>query len=340
MAWRTLRTPIQVVNDWPGSGDRGERKVPTTLVYNPDASVSSWGFLCDDEDCDTTTPRKTRRELFKIFLDEAMVAAAEQQCLSHAPKSTQEARRYATDYLCQVYGHVKETIEHHVGLRQVGRGWADMAVVFLFSVPTTWARIETINSFKGLIRDAGFGVEGPRHSAQVDLTEAEAAAVTALKTSAVRLSMNSLFLAVDAGGGTTDLSLMRVTSDDFHVPQIKQMAAVRGVGIGSILIDRAFVRLVNSRLEAWPDVASQLPSDVAVRMSRSHHFRTVKHKFGERLYMQPVFKIQMEGVSFNLCHEGSRIDKGCMLFTMYVPGACRGCETAAHHLQVGDTEAV
>lgn len=49
VAWTTPKTPIQVINDWPGSGDRGERKVPTTLIYNTDGSLASWGFMCDDE---------------------------------------------------------------------------------------------------------------------------------------------------------------------------------------------------------------------------------------------------------------------------------------------------
>lgn len=51
-----------------------------------------------------------------------------------------------------------------------------MAVTFLFSVPTTWTRMAIINIFKDIVRDAGFGVEGLKRIAQIDLTEAEAAA--------------------------------------------------------------------------------------------------------------------------------------------------------------------
>ncbi|KAM0252777.1 hypothetical protein ACHAQJ_007615 [Trichoderma viride] len=312
-AWMTPRTPIQVINDWPGSGDRGERKVPTTLIYNADGTLSSWGFMCDDDD--ETLLGKKRRDFFKIFIDEETLAAAQQRGFSNLPKSTKEAQIFATDYLHQVYHHVKETVEMQIGKRHFG-GWADMAVTFLFSVPTTWTRMEIINIFKGIIRDAGFGVEGPKHMAQIDLTEAEAAAVATLKTSAVAFNRGSLFLTVDAGGGTTDLALMRVTSNDINFPQMAQISAVKGVGIGSTLIDRAFVRLVMERLAGNPDIKRQLPGDLAVRLSKSHHFKILKHKFGERVYMQPVFKIQMEGVSHNLSHAELGVENGRMLFTM------------------------
>ncbi|KID81718.1 Hsp70 family chaperone [Metarhizium guizhouense ARSEF 977] len=320
VAWRTPRTPIQVINDWPGSGDRAERKVPTAIVYNADGTLSSWGHMCADDDDDEDndgqdeSSGKLRREFFKIFIDGANLALA--QTLPRAPKTIQEAQKFATDYLVQVYGHVKETIERQTGRRQVPGGWSDQVVVFLFSVPTTWTRMETINLFKGIIRSAGFGVEGPRHSAQVDLTEAEAAAVATLKTSAISFKTGSLFLSVDAGGGTTDLSLMRVKSTDPRCPQMTQMAAVKGIGIGSTLIDRGFIRLVDQRLNAWPGVRDLLPANFAVRMSRSHHFRTLKHKFGESVYMQPLFRIPMDGVSHNFNHSGLGIENGRLVFTM------------------------
>ncbi|KAG6003042.1 hypothetical protein E4U21_002431 [Claviceps maximensis] len=364
VGWRTSRTPIQVINDWPGSGDRGERKVPSTVVYNADGTLSSWGFMCDDEDEDedggggddepkedddqnknddeqkeddeqeknddnsdrssssnrnTKSSGKIRREFFKLFIDNANLDAA--QGIPRAPKNVDEAQRFATDFLAQVYMHVRETIE-----MQIGRSWTDMAVLFLFSVPTTWTRIQVINTFKGIIRNAGFGVQGPRHSAQVHLTEAEAAAVATLGASALALRPGSLFLAVDAGGGTTDLALMRVRQAAAAQMQLTQVAAVRGVGVGSTLIDRAFVRLVEQKLaldtdrggggDGRAELRRRLPVDCAARMARSHHFRTLKHKFGERAYMQPVFRMQMDGVSHDLTHAGAGIENGRLLFSI------------------------
>uniref|UniRef100_A0A0D2XVP4 Hsp70 protein n=1 Tax=Fusarium oxysporum (strain Fo5176) TaxID=660025 RepID=A0A0D2XVP4_FUSOF len=293
VAWMRHGIPIQVVNDWPGSDDRGDRKVPTTIVYNADGSISSWGFMCADDDHDTS---KTRRDFFKIFLDPETLDAAQHQGLSNVPQSTTQARQFVTDYLKQIYAHVKDSIEMRMGIKHVG-GWDRMAVLFLFSAPTTWTSMAIINTFKGAIHDAGFGTGGPKHSALVDLTESEAAAVATLKTGAISLKENSVFLTVDAGGGTTDLALMRVTSTNSSFPQLSQVAAVSGVGVGSSLIDRAFARLVSQRMAANPDF--KLPADFAARMARSQGFKSVKHKFGEKVYMQPVYKILMEGVGYD-----------------------------------------
>lgn len=267
--------------------------------------------MCADDD-DTN---KTRREFFKIFLDQDTLDAAHRQNLPSAPKSIQEAQRFVTDYLKQIYSHVKETVETQTGRRHFG-GWADMAVEFVFSVPTTWTSLEIINTFKGIIRDAGFGVEGSRHTAVVDLTEAEAAAVATIKNSAVAFQQGEVFLSIDAGGGTTDLALMQVTSTDNSFPQMSQMDAVKGVGLGASIIDRLFMRLVTQRLSAFPDVQAQLHPGYPSKMSRSHHFKTIKHKFGERAYMQPAYKIQMEGVSQDFNHAGLSIENGKMQFTM------------------------
>ncbi|EEU42885.1 uncharacterized protein NECHADRAFT_63182 [Fusarium vanettenii 77-13-4] len=265
VAWMTPRTPIQVVNDWPGSGDRGERKVPTKLVYNDDGTLSSWGFICEDDD-DGPGSGKIRREFFKIFIDQDTLEAARQQGLSSAPQDTAEARKYLTDYLRQIYAHVEETVETQLGRRHTG-GWTDMAVTFLFSVPTTWTNIAMVNTFKGVVRDTGFGTGGPSHVALVDLTEAEAASVATLKTSAVSFQKGHVFLTVDAGGGTTDLALMRITSTDAVSPQMAQVSG---------------------------------------------------HKFGEKVYMQQIFKIPMEGVAFDFNHPGLRVERGRMLFTKCV----------------------
>ncbi|RGP69846.1 hypothetical protein FLONG3_7672 [Fusarium longipes] len=309
VAWMRPGIPIQIVNDWPGSDDRGDRKVPTTTVYNTDGSISSWGFMCADDDHDSS---KIRREFFKIFLDPDTLEVAQQQGLTNVPRSNGEARRFVTDYLTQVYAHVKDSIEMRMGIKHVG-GWGTMSVLFLFSAPTTWTSLAVVNTFKGAIHDAGFGTEGLKHSAFVDLTESEAAAVATLKTGAVSLQANNIFLTVDAGGGTTDLALMRVDSTDSSCPQLSQIAAVSGLGVGSSLIDRAFARLVSQRMAANPDF--RLPADFAARMARSPGFKSVKHKFGEKVYMQPVYKIVMEGVGYDVNHEGLGVQGGRMLFT-------------------------
>lgn len=156
----TPKLPIQTISDWPGGGDRGERKVPTALVYNANNTISSWGFLCADDD--TTLPRKTRCEFFKLSLDAETLAGAHAQGIKGAPASTLEAQRLTTDYLAQVFRHIKGSIERELGRQHIG-GWTDMSVQFLFSVPTTWTSLRVVRVQDG---DSRCGVWGRGVEAQ------------------------------------------------------------------------------------------------------------------------------------------------------------------------------
>ncbi|KAI0481270.1 hypothetical protein GGR56DRAFT_688865 [Xylariaceae sp. FL0804] len=301
-----LQSPIQIIHNWPGVSTRNEQKVQTCLAYDNDHRLSSWGFLCEDDD---PTGQQQRHEFFKIFLDKQTLEDAHRQGIGQAPASVADAQRLVTDYLREIYRHVKATVELHTGISQ-SDGWAALNVEFAFSVPTTWRGPELINSFKRCIGDAGFGREGRRHAASVELTESEAAAVGTVKSAAVAFLPGEVFLSVDAGGGTTDLALMRVVEARQPFPALAQIAQVDGIGIGSALIDQAFVSLVNRRLGRFPELVRHLPPDVAERLARSERFRMTKHKFGEQVYRSPSYKLTLDGVPFNFNHPAAGIELG------------------------------
>ncbi|KAK7996571.1 hypothetical protein PG989_004611 [Apiospora arundinis] len=298
-----LQSPIQVIHDWPGVATRNEQKVHTALVYNSDKSLSSWGPLCEDDDW-----AKERWEFFKIFLDKPTLDAAHQVGISQAPSSVREAQKLVSDFLRQVYSHVKYTVELHTGISHVG--WSNLAVEFVFSAPTTWRSQQTINTFKEAIREAGFGAEGQRHSATVELTESEAAAVGTIKGTTVNFRKGDLFMSIDAGGGTTDFALMRVVEEREPFPLLSQINQVDGIGIGASLIDQAFVSLINTRFSQFPDLVDILPHDCAERLVKSERFRITKYKFGEHVYKSSTYKLPLDGVPFDFNHESARIESG------------------------------
>ncbi|OTB11872.1 hypothetical protein K445DRAFT_26131 [Daldinia sp. EC12] len=300
----TLQSPIQIIHNWPGASTKNEQKVHTCLVYNHDESLSSWGYLCEDDDM----INKKRREFFKIFLDQRTLEDARRQHIGQAPTSVKDAQRLVSSYLREVYLHVKSTVELHTGIGHVG--WQELVVEFIFSVPTTWRNQEIINSFKKCIHDAGFGVEGRYHRATVELTESEAAAVGTIKNSTVVFETGDIFLSVDAGGGTTDLALMQVVEARQPFPLLSQLNQVDGIGIGSTLIDQAFVTMINNRLNKFPDLVDKLPPDCAERLVKSERYRTTKHKFGERVYQSTCYKLPLDGVPYNLNHAGAQIELG------------------------------
>ncbi|OTA62065.1 hypothetical protein K449DRAFT_422784 [Hypoxylon sp. EC38] len=301
---QVLQSPIQIIHNWPGSSTKNEQKVHTCLIYNDDGSLSSWGYLCEDDE----PLEKKKREFFKIFLDKQTLERAHRQGIGQPPTSVQDAQKLISDYMREVYAHVKSTVELHTGIGHFG--WQELVVEFIFSVPTTWRSQEIINAFKKCIEDAGFGVEGRYHSATVELTESEAAAVGTIKNSTVAFQTGEIFLSVDAGGGTTDLALMQVVEAREPFPALSQMNQVDGIGIGSTLIDRAFVSMVSNRFSRFPDLLQQLPPDYAERLVKSERYRTTKHKFGERVYQSNCYKLILDGVPFNLSHSEARIELG------------------------------
>ena len=140
-------------------------KVPTILRYegNPRA-IKTWGFLCDAEveDADII-------DCFKLHLDpEYKDPRPNAPTLGHA-------RQWFRDYLHCVHSHIEETFSNAFPR------WKTLRTEFVFSVPTTWKNPRLIAETTALIKDAGFGSDGPNHRAEIGLTEAEAAAVYASK---------------------------------------------------------------------------------------------------------------------------------------------------------------
>jgi hypothetical protein len=116
-----------------------------------------------------------------------------------------------------------------------------------------------------------------------------------------------------------DLGLLEVTDANPQLPALKQVAAVKGVGIGSTMIDRAFQNLVQKRLNNNPDAKATLPRNLAQKLAKSTKFRAVKHNFGAGLGDQLEYKFALDrlglGISQDYSHPGLRVERGRMHFS-------------------------
>jgi hypothetical protein len=83
-----------------------------------------------------------------------------------------DVRDWYKDFLTGLYKHIGEYISSFFELAD----WRKYTVDFLFSVPTTWEG-SVSNEFIKIVKEAGFGKDGEGHSVNIQLTEAEAAAV-------------------------------------------------------------------------------------------------------------------------------------------------------------------
>lgn len=170
-----------MVKVWPGNREN-TYKVPTELEYKGEA-VYKWGFLCDDE----IEPDTLHCEWFKKLLDPKELSREQRLHPDTAAKSMEIVKKWYTDYLRLIYKHTRS----YIIPRLEGDGWNDTKIEFLFSLPTTWTSHTLIEAFRVIIRAAGFGSESTKHSFDISLTEAEAAAVYTAKNQTESYKVNS-----------------------------------------------------------------------------------------------------------------------------------------------------
>ena len=81
---------------------------------------------------------------------------------------------------CDFFRFLYQTIQLKLKGELANR-WEDAKIEFIFSVPTTWKLVPTIERFRSTIKRAGFGTY-QNHKVEIGLTEAEAAAVHTART--------------------------------------------------------------------------------------------------------------------------------------------------------------
>ena len=222
----------------------------------------TWGFLVDQETRDLEV-----QELFKLYLD----PAHRDEDYREQP-SLQEARRWFSDYLRCIYQTIKEHFD------ETYPRWTTKNVEFLFSVPTTWKNPAMIAETERLIKQAGYG-ERTNHLVRISLTEAEAAAVCASKQS---YDSGDVFLVCDAGGGTTDVNVLKVRVANLGQTELEPLSWVEGQAIGSTIIDFKMEKLMVERLERIRHHLPEEPRVLAEKMM-TDRFETFKCSFGSEV---------------------------------------------------------
>ncbi len=246
------------------------------------------------------------REFFKLFLDEN-VLRRQGPILDISHKDVQQ---WFEDYLAKIYQHIQTWFTNT--RPELWNG----TVRFVFSVPTTWSP-EVVDCFKKIFKKAGFGgIKG--HSAEVTLTEAQAAAVGTAQERKSTLKQGQIILVCDAGGGTTDIALLEVSSSAGEALQLQQLDRVEGVLAGSSLIDQDFEEYVMRKLRLVNNDHPGLIPDIQTTarvMSASRKFQTNKCSLSTSSKRTNVpFKIPIEGLARNFSHAAAGVERQCLNF--------------------------
>ncbi|KAF2818511.1 hypothetical protein CC86DRAFT_309073 [Ophiobolus disseminans] len=269
---------VRHIQRWPGRTHANENKVPTLLVYPQGSSTpSSWGFLAETAQ-ETSGAGYESREWFKIMLDEHLLEQMRQKAADPlSVPQIHEVEKWYTDY----FQHLYRTIEARLK-GELASQWCDAKIEFIFSVPTTWKPIPTVERFRKIISRSGFG-SSATHTVSIGLTEAEAAAVYTARSMPGIFKENELLFVCDVGGGTTDLAVFRVKSATGGSLELAQVDVVFGATIGAAQLDSLYENTVLQRLQhadqAQPMGLADL-NQTAWEMRISKEYQNAKCDYG------------------------------------------------------------
>ncbi|KAL8932065.1 MAG: hypothetical protein Q9216_006978, partial [Gyalolechia sp. 2 TL-2023] len=221
-------------------------------------------------------PDKIYHDWFKTFLDPVRLRQKQTEDPQHSPKSFDEVEEWYEDYHRLLYKHIEFKLSSELS----GALWHNACVEFIFSVPTTWSP-QIVDKYRSIVERSGFA-SCRNHTVSIGLTEAEAAAVhTSLEASGV-FKEKDILLVCDAGGGTTDLSVLSVSDTQTNALTLRQLDVVFGATIGSAAIDYDFESYARSQLEI-AQMSSPLPirpEQLAWEMMKSRDFQNTKCEHG------------------------------------------------------------
>ncbi|KAL8955916.1 MAG: hypothetical protein Q9193_006396 [Seirophora villosa] len=301
---------VKWVQKWPGRSQANENKVPTILVYpNHQHQPSSWGFLSESAS-EQSAADKAYKDWFKTYLDPARLKEKRAEDPVYSPRSIEEVERWYEDYHRLLYKHIEFKLSSELS----GAPWESAWVDFVFSVPTTWAP-QVVERYRSIVKKAGFG-QCTNHTLSIGLTEAEAAAVhTSLEASGI-FRERDILLVCDAGGGTTDLSVLAVSDTGTSSLSLEQLDVVFGATIGSAAIDYDFEDFARSRLEL-AHLTSPLPAspeEIAWEMMKSRDFQNTKCEHGGP-DDAPMFSVPISKLDLGYANHTVGIEYGEMKFT-------------------------
>ncbi|KIX00240.1 uncharacterized protein Z518_10379 [Rhinocladiella mackenziei CBS 650.93] len=260
---------------WAGNVNEIANKVPSRVAYDiQTGKLKSWGFGCDLQD-----PSLDVVEHFKLYLDPDYRD-------DYADITPEDAQKYFLDFLSEVHQHVASYFRVRIP------NWNSVRAEWVFSVPTTWKDAAFIHSLEHLIRRAGFGADGASHSCRITLTEAEAAGIS---VACQYLEQDDIILVCDAGGGTTDVNILKLVSPKGQPVKLDPLLKTEGRPIGSALIDIRIQQYLERYLKNIAHRLDHSPAEVAEQMMIGR-FERFKCNFGAPGSNLPYLLLDVPGL--------------------------------------------
>ncbi|PGH31639.1 hypothetical protein GX50_05581 [[Emmonsia] crescens] len=263
----------KTVQHWPGKMiNELANKVPTQLEYDRSNVLKSWGFQCSHEENEADI-----KEYFKLYL------SPDYKDPQPGSPTREEALKWFQDYTRCVNQHI---VSHFASTIP---DFSSLRVEFVYSIPTTWRDPRMRAEIQQYIH-----LDSINHKATIGLTEAEAAAVYAFKQN---YQKDDVILVCDAGGGTTDVNVLKILSSKGEPSRLEPLDHVEGQPIGSVFIDFSVHQLIFQRLSNIRDHLPVPPKEIVWKMM-SGRFERFKCSFGTDMsWTIPPLKLDVPGLT-------------------------------------------
>ncbi|KAF0553314.1 actin-like ATPase domain-containing protein [Gigaspora margarita] len=233
-AYCHTKTKEIITNEsWPGS--KGQLKTPTVIKYtdNNYDTVKSWGYLALAQ-----KPRKRKDDVVDTRPIEHFKLRLGDLPENLKPKLPVSERRIITDYFQEIGNLMKETVE---------RAWPSVdflnQVLLVLTVPAEFSE-----KTKKIVKECMYNANLIKSKDSINVqftTEPEAAAIYCMKHCLKEqslLSDNTIFMTVDCGGGTVDLTTRKLLAGG----QLGEITERAGDFCGSTFVDQKFLELMES----------------------------------------------------------------------------------------------
>ncbi|GKT52234.1 uncharacterized protein ColSpa_12415 [Colletotrichum spaethianum] len=256
---------IKAIQNWPKMGGEEDEAnyVPTLLGYEKghDIMQDAPQFVGFPRKEDKKNPDLKFYEWFKKDFP-ANLSSKDRDPPPFWPRISDDTETHVLyrTFLAELYASIESVLSPM--LQRIGMDWNHAQIEFIFSVPATWNRPnETLgmvaDSLMMVAKEARF--EGEKRVVKIGMTEPEAAAAFALATHEDLVQGNvqsgKTILIVDAGGGTTDLCLLKMEQSQGKQFEMDPLSAPMGEDLGATHIDRGFEDLAVKKLTCLHDEA-------------------------------------------------------------------------------------
>ncbi|KAJ1550612.1 hypothetical protein HK096_005984, partial [Nowakowskiella sp. JEL0078] len=166
----------------------------------------------------------------------------------------------AVDVIGECLKQAKKAFMDQISLAAAGTGYiSDSDVLWVVTVPAIWK-----DGAKKVMRESairGGLINSTSSSSLLLVLEPEAASVWCLMNQHFKLNRGDIYVVVDCGGGTVDVTVHEIT--DENKSQVKEAIPVSGGDWGSTAIDRSFFQFIK-------DIVGTPKYDLFTKDSRAH----------------------------------------------------------------------